>query len=87
MEPRKTRVLDREGLHLRKAAQVVDRAKTFKSKVTLGHEQTWADASSIMQLLLLGAGPDTELEVTADGPDEKDAVLSIVELFDQGAGI
>ena len=87
METRKTRVLDREGLHLRKAAQVVDRAKRFKSKVTLGHKQTRADASSIMQLLLLGAGPHTELQVTAHGADEKETVLSIVELFDQGAGI
>jgi phosphocarrier protein HPr len=87
METRKARVLDHEGLHLRKAAQVVHRAKRFKSKVTLGHRETRADASSIMQLLLLGAGPDTELEVTAHGPDEKEAVLGIVELFDQGAGI
>jgi phosphocarrier protein HPr len=87
MEARKTRVADVEGLHLRKEAQVVDRAKSFKSRVMLRHNETSADAGSIMQLLLLGAGHGTELEVTAHGPDEKEAVLGIVELFDQGAGI
>jgi phosphocarrier protein HPr len=87
MERRKTRVSDHEGLHLRKAAQVVERVKGFESKVTLGHNETQADASSIMQLLLLGAGAHAELEVTARGPDEKEAVLSIIELFDQGSGI
>ena len=87
METGKTRITDREGLHLRKAAQVVNRAKRFKSRVTVGHRKAQADAGSIMQLLLLGAGPQTELEVTAHGPDEKEAVRGIIELFDQGAGI
>jgi len=87
VETRKTRISDPGGLHLRKAAQVVDRAKSFKSRVTVGHGKARADAGSIMQLLLLGAGPHTELKVTAHGPDEKEAVRGIVELFDQGAGI
>ena len=87
MEKGKAKVLDKDGLHLRKAAEVVRRAKGFKSKVTLGHQCNHADADSIMQLLLLGAGPHTDLEVIAQGPDEKEAVHSIIEVFNEGAGI
>ncbi|HEY3277916.1 MAG TPA: HPr family phosphocarrier protein [Syntrophorhabdaceae bacterium] len=87
METGKARVLDKEGLHLRKAAQVVLCAKRFRSKVTLRHKSAHADADSIMQILLLGAGPQVDLEVSAHGPDEKEAVHRIVELFSEGAGI
>ena len=87
MKRETTRIPDADGLHLRRAAEVVRAAMKFKSEVTLRHRHGSADARSIMQILLLEAGAYTELEVTAHGPDEKEAVRGIVEVFDQGAGI
>ena len=80
-------VRNKEGLHLRKAAEIVRCAQRFESKVTLCNQCTHADACSIMQLLLLGAGQHTQLDVIAHGPDEKEAVNSIIELFEDGGGI
>jgi phosphocarrier protein HPr len=87
MQVGKAKVWNKEGLHLRKAAEVVHCAKKFKSKVTLRHRSELADAGSIVQLLLLGAGPHADLEVRAQGPDEKEAVHGIIEVFNEGAGI
>ena len=40
-----------------------------------------ADAKSILDLLSLGAGPGAELQVSASGSDEAEAVQAIQALF------
>jgi phosphocarrier protein len=39
------------------------------------------DGKSIMGLLMLAAGPGTELTVTADGPDENELMAALDDLF------
>ncbi len=76
------------GLHLRVAAQIVKAAKARKSRVHLQCEGCpRADACSVFELLKLGAARGTPLEVTADGPDEDDALADVAGLFEQGGGI
>ncbi len=72
---------------MRKAAQVVKCARKFKSKIVLCHECKFADSCSIVDVLTLGAAAKAEVAVIANGPDEKEAVRTIVEIFSEGSGI
>jgi phosphotransferase system HPr (HPr) family protein len=87
MEKAEVSVRSQGGLHLRKAAEIVRCAQKFRSAITLCHKCKSADACSILQVLCLGVAAHSALSITATGPDEKEAVESIVEVFNEGAGI
>ena len=40
-----------------------------------------------MELILLGAGQGTEIQITAEGGDEEAVLDSLTEIFSDGAGI
>ena len=44
------------------------------------------DGKSIMGILLLAAARGTTLTISADGPDERDAVEALVQLVQTGFG-
>lgn len=76
------------GLHARVAAGVVEIAKRHQSRVRVSYEDSpKADASSIMQLLLLGAEQGKALSIEAEGADEEQAVNAIADYFEGGLGI
>ena len=76
------------GLHLRVAAQIVKEVQKHRSEV---HIQCagcpMANACSIFELLKLGAAQGMPLEITAEGPDEDEALRALEELFGEGSGI
>ncbi|MCL2472561.1 MAG: HPr family phosphocarrier protein [Treponema sp.] len=75
-------VSNRAGIHARPAAVLVQAAKDYKSSIYFekGHERI--NGKSIMGILTLAAGYKTELKVIAEGEDEKEAVETIVHLFE-----
>jgi phosphocarrier protein HPr len=75
------------GLHLRVAAQIVKANKDSKAKITFTKDGQTADASSILELLLLGAGENSKIQVTVDGEHEQIAIESVSEILIDGAGI
>jgi phosphocarrier protein HPr len=70
------------GLHARPAAQFVRLAKQFKSNVTISSKGKTVNAKSMVSLLTLGIGKDSEIEVAADGVDEQEAVAALVSLVE-----
>ena len=75
------------GLHLRVAAKIVQANKDSKAKVTFFKDGQIADASSILELLLLGAGEKSKIQVTVDGDNEQEAIQNVSEILIDGAGI
>lgn len=75
-----------EGLHLRCAANIVNNATHFQSSIRLKANKRIANARSIFSILLLCATMGTVVEVEAAGPDEEQAMASIISLFDSDAG-
>ena len=71
------------GLHARAAAKVVRLAQTFQSNVTLTRSDTGiiADGKDILSVLQIAAGRGINLTISAEGPDEQDAIEQIVKLF------
>lgn len=65
------------GLHARAAARFVHAASRFASHIRVARDGRIVDGKSIMGLLLLAAAQGTALTITADGPDETDALEAL----------
>lgn len=74
------KILNRTGLHARPAALLAKLANQFQSDIRIVGDHA-ADAKSILDLLSLGAGAGTELQVSASGSDEQAAIEAIQTLF------
>lgn len=76
-----TVIRNRAGIHARPAALIVQTAGKFKSKIYLQKGDDRINAKSIMGIITLGAGYDSEIRIITDGEDEADAADAIDRLF------
>jgi phosphocarrier protein HPr len=74
-------LLNRYGLHQRPAMKVIETASRFASDVFLVKGDHRCNAKSIIDVIMLAAEKGTRLVVEAQGPDEDDAVKTLVDLF------
>lgn len=74
------------GLHARPSALLAKTAGLFASSITLTAGSRSVDAKSILGLMTMAMPCGAELTVSVDGPDEKAALESIVELFENRFG-
>jgi phosphocarrier protein HPr len=84
----KVNIINALGLHARAAAQLVRLASSFKSEIKLirPDNNIFADAKSILSVLTLAAAKGTELFLEIKGDDEKEALIAIETLINQGFG-
>jgi phosphocarrier protein HPr len=74
------------GMHARAAARFVHAATAFRSQVRVVRGNRVTDGKSIMGILLLAASRGTALIITADGPDEHEALDALSSLVETGLG-
>ena len=88
MTERDVTIANRLGLHARAAAQLVKTAGLFKSSVRLERcdSSAFADAKSILSVLMLAASRGTQLRLRAIGVDEAEAADTICALFENRFG-
>jgi phosphocarrier protein HPr len=86
MTRRDVAIRNRLGLHARAAARFVQLATRYQSQVRVGREGRTMDGKSIMGILLLSAPWGTSITISAEGPDERDAVESLAALVASGFG-
>ena len=72
------------GLHARAAARFVHTASAFQSRVRVARGDREMDGKSIMGLLLLAAAQGTQVTISADGVDERDAIATLCALVARG---
>lgn len=72
------------GLHARAAAKFVHTAGGFQSQIRVARGDREVDGKSIMGLLLLAAGQGSAIRISADGPDERDALTALCALVERG---
>ena len=73
-------ICNTRGLHARASAKFVKLASSFDSEIQVTRDGTTVDARSIMGLLMLGAGPGSTIEISAEGTDAEAAVTALAEL-------
>ncbi len=76
-------VLNEKGLHIEAAFKVTKIAGRFESKIQLRKDSQYADAKSIINLLMLYAREGDKLELIVEGLDEEAACEAIIDLFNQ----
>jgi phosphocarrier protein len=84
----RVQIVNRLGLHARAAAKLVRAANAFRSALRLerADRSSWADAKSILSVLMLAASRGTELVIVADGDDEREALDALCRLISGGFG-
>ncbi|MDR3205052.1 MAG: HPr family phosphocarrier protein [Deltaproteobacteria bacterium] len=82
----RTVIKNRLGLHARAAAKLATVAGNFKSAVVLSKDELEADARSILSLLSLGCGYNSEVVVTCAGEDSKACLAALTEVIDKKFG-
>lgn len=70
------------GLHARASKKLAEIALTYDDTIVMvRREGEEADARSLMDLMLLGAGVGTEIELEAEGPRSGDALDAMEALI------
>ena len=77
----KMEIVNKLGLHLRAAAELVKTANKFKCHLTVTRGIQHANGKSLMGLMTLAAAKGVELEVTAEGEDAKEALAALRALI------
>ena len=75
-------VRNRAGIHARPASLIAQTANKFSSEILLENLDTTVNAKSIMGVITMAAGYNTNLTLKADGSDAADAVAAIAALFE-----
>ena len=73
---------NRAGIHARPAALIAQTANKFAAEISLEKDSATVNAKSIMGVITMAAGYNTQLVLKAEGPDEKEAVAAITQLFE-----
>ena len=76
------KVINRAGVHARPAALLVQTAKDFDCEIIFEQGDDQINGKSIMGIITLGAAYGAEINIIAEGPDEKKAVEALVKLFE-----
>lgn len=79
-------VKNKTGMHARPAALFVQTASSFQSQIQLSAKGMTVDAKSILMLMTLGLTHETEVTITANGSDARDAVNALAKLIEEDRG-
>jgi phosphocarrier protein HPr len=77
-------ILNALGLHARAAAKFVHTAGRFRAQIRVARGDREVDGKSIMGLLLLAAAQGSSIRISADGPDEGEAIAALCRLVERG---
>lgn len=88
MYSKSTVIKNKTGLHARPASEFIALASKFQSRIIIKKLSSGQDANakSIVMLLSLGLNQNEEIELTARGEDETEAVDQLIALIDSGFG-
>lgn len=73
-----------KGLHARASAKFVKCAETYDARITVSRDGQSVGGTSIMGLMMLAAGPGSELHIQAEGPQGPEALQALVALVEAG---
>lgn len=82
MLTRTLEITNLRGLHARASRKVAELALSYEgTRIVVRREGEEADARSLMDLMMLGAGQGAEIEVETAGPQAEAAMAAIEELI------
>lgn len=82
----KIEIKNKVGLHARPASQFVREAQRFESEIRIKFNGREINGKSILEVLSLGADYGTEIEATASGTDEYEALEALKRIVAEDKG-
>ncbi len=73
-------VVNQVGLYARPATYFVQKANEYRSTVWVEKGERRVNAKSLLGILSLGITKGTDITILAEGSDEQEAVMALVEL-------
>ena len=74
------------GLYARPATFFIQKANEYKSTVMVEKEERKVNAKSLLGVLSLGIASGSRITISAEGPDEEDAVNALCALIERNFG-
>jgi len=71
------------GMHARPAAMFVQTAARFAAEITVSKDGNDVNGKSVMGMMMLAAEHGSSVVITADGPDEGEALAALRQLFER----
>jgi len=83
---RSVKIVNKNGLHARPAAELVKTASRFQSEITMVRDDLEVNVKSIMGVMMLAAECGSSILIRADGPDAEQAADALAALVATGFG-
>ena len=77
-------ITNKRGLHARASAKFVTMASGIGARIEVEKDGAKVVGTSIMGLMMLAAGPGSQLHITAQGPQGPEALQALVALVEAG---
>lgn len=68
-----------EAIQMKAVAILIQKASAFKSSIYLNRDGRRANAKSLLGVMSLGIENDAQIEVSADGEDQDEALATLTE--------
>ena len=79
-------IINKLGLHARASAKLTQLAAQFPCEISLERNGRKINAKSIMGVMMLAAGPGTEVQIEITGEDEQAAMDALLALINAKFG-
>jgi phosphocarrier protein HPr len=86
MLERTVRIVNKNGLHARPAAEIVKLAAKFNSEITIVKDDLDVNGKSIMGVMMLAAEHGSDITFRAEGPDAQQALDALATLVSNKFG-
>jgi phosphocarrier protein HPr len=86
MIERTVRIVNKNGLHARPAAEIVKLAAKFNSEITITKDDLDVNGKSIMGVMMLAAEHGSDITFRAEGPDAQQALEALATLVSNKFG-
>lgn len=79
---KRLQITNKKGLHARASRKLAELALTYETtRISVRRQEDEADARSLMDLMMLGAGIGDEVEIEARGPQAEEAMAAVEALI------
>ena len=79
-------IANQKGLHARASAKFVQLAEGFEAEILVTKQGETVQATSIMGLMMLGAGLGSTIALSASGPQAEAALAALAQLVEDKFG-
>ncbi len=78
---KKVKITNRDGIHARPSAQIVEAARNFKCTINFYKRGAQGNAANMLDLMAMAMAFGEEIEIVCHGEREKEALELMVDLF------